>query len=395
MATDPLGFPTNLSPSEYMASRANLPTVVGNAPTAVTGTGYNADPQARNYDSTYGGIPGSIGLPPSVFSQITKQIPAFGSMTDQTTHDIMQQLQGILPSDVNQAIQDAGAGWGISSGMGPNSGIGGNKTLRDLGIASLTEQQTGIGNYMNFLSGVGSTMLPPALMADIASRNAAMRSAPIPANAAAKLQELAKGQLGNIAPAAPFHPSSPDMGALSQLMAGVVGAGRGASSSLVRGPLGGGYTANTNYNPMNINPVYGSSGQSEQDLIWNFLMNGDDSALNALFPNQGTIDIGGYNEYGIPYNEIPNNTAIWQGQDGYDYSVYTPPAVDSGLPNWYDTSWMDTSYDSGGWDTSYVDNYYSDAGYDWSDAPAGTTSDANYSYAPSVADSIDYSWLDY
>lgn len=156
---------------------------------------YGLNPGAQFGAGTYGAVPGPIGTPPSVFSQVSDVIPQLSSLTGQTGTVIGSELAGQVPTDVQNQIKNAAATWGIQSGM-PGSGAADNFSLESLGLTSLQEQQAGLGNYLKTLTGVGSTMLQPSLVADIAARNATMAAAPNPAMAAQKLISLMQGNAG-------------------------------------------------------------------------------------------------------------------------------------------------------------------------------------------------------
>ena len=86
-----------------------------------------------------------------------------------------QLLSGVLPSDVSEGIKNQSAAWGLESGAGNAQGdnsLTGNFSLKDLGLTSLQEQQQGFGDYLNFLTGVGSQQLSPEIQMQIAQGEA-------------------------------------------------------------------------------------------------------------------------------------------------------------------------------------------------------------------------------
>lgn len=121
-------------------------------------------------------------MPASLYSQV-QGVPGVPALTSAATGNISSLLAGKLSPDVMQEVQDAGATWGVQSGM-PGSGAARDVTLQSLGLNSMQAQQTGQQDYMNFLTGAGSLMLDPSLQSEIANRNSIMASAPDPAAAA-------------------------------------------------------------------------------------------------------------------------------------------------------------------------------------------------------------------
>lgn len=93
--------------------------------------------------------------PGSAYSQMSMIYPNLSSTINTAAGNINDELQGKVPADVQQQIQNAGAAWGINSGM-PGSGAAGNVSLEDLGLTSLQQQQQGLGNYLNFGTGLQS-----------------------------------------------------------------------------------------------------------------------------------------------------------------------------------------------------------------------------------------------
>lgn len=149
---------------------------------------YNINPAPTTGQGAYGLVPAQVGLPPSVFSQMTSNVPMFGQMTNQAAQNINTELSGQLsPSAISQ-IQNQAAAQGITSGM-PNSGMQQSDYLRSLGLTSEALTQQGNKDYLSFLGGVGAAQTDPNLAASVAERNALMAAAPDPSQAAAALQD--------------------------------------------------------------------------------------------------------------------------------------------------------------------------------------------------------------
>jgi hypothetical protein len=106
------------------------------------------------------------------YQQMKHLVPGLPTMTSTAASNIQNELSGNLPSDVTADIRNAGAAWGVSSGM-PGSGASMDVTLQSLGLSSLSEEQQGMGNYLNFLTGVGSQLMPISEQMGVANAAAA------------------------------------------------------------------------------------------------------------------------------------------------------------------------------------------------------------------------------
>lgn len=150
---------------------------------------YDYSPAPINYSATFGGAPGTVAPAPSIYQQVNDAVPGLPDLTGGAAGNISAQLSGKLSPETINNIKDQGAAWGYSSGM-PGSGIANNFGLRNLGLATESLQQQGIGNYLNFLTGVGSTMTNPAVTQELAMWNATNNAAPNPAAANQFLMNL-------------------------------------------------------------------------------------------------------------------------------------------------------------------------------------------------------------
>ena len=145
----------------------------------------------RNYSPAYGGVP-VLQTPQELQSQLTgiinTAIPGYSGLSQQGSNYISQLMSGKLPTDVQNAIQDKAATYGVTSGM-PGSGLARNRSLRDLGLTSLQAQQTGFGDLVNFLQGSsGTSALTPGQLAE--QQNAAAQYAAAPDPMAAALKQI-------------------------------------------------------------------------------------------------------------------------------------------------------------------------------------------------------------
>jgi hypothetical protein len=151
--------------------------------------GFNVSPSPTNYSSIFGGVPGALSLPPSTLQQSTAAVPQLPQLTSSTAGVIGSNLAGQLSPDVINAIKNMAASWGVAGGM-PGSGLSQNKALSTIGLTSEQLQQTGVGQYNQFLTGLGSQQLQPGLESQIQEYNAMMAAAPDPQQAEAYLQSL-------------------------------------------------------------------------------------------------------------------------------------------------------------------------------------------------------------
>lgn len=148
---------------------------------------YNITPQPTGGNGAYGLVPGTIGIPPSTWQQLSGINPSF-DQTSGILSNIKSEIEGDLTPQQKKNIQDIAARFGVSSGMPgsnavPNS-LAFNKTLRDVGLDTYAVQQQGQKDYLSLLQGVGGQQTPQGLAAEIAAHNAQLRAAPDPAQAA-------------------------------------------------------------------------------------------------------------------------------------------------------------------------------------------------------------------
>jgi hypothetical protein len=88
-------------------------------------------------------------------------IPGFTGNTGAASSYIGQLLTGNVPKDVTNQIQDKAAAWGVNAGV-PGFGSGSltsEQALKNLGLTSLGEEQTGYGDLLGLISGISSPTL--------------------------------------------------------------------------------------------------------------------------------------------------------------------------------------------------------------------------------------------
>jgi hypothetical protein len=136
----------------------------------------------------YGGVPGQIGIPTNIYSQVNSAIPGFAGTGTAAAGVIGSQVAGQVSPDVQNLLQQKAAAMGTSSGSGgvgqPGS-FSTNNFDASLGLTSQGQQQQGISNYLGFLGGVGQTQTDPNLAFQVSQQNAVDASAPNPAEAVA------------------------------------------------------------------------------------------------------------------------------------------------------------------------------------------------------------------
>lgn len=126
----------------------------------------------------FGTRPGALA-PPTMFQEAQKFDPAAQSQTDAASRYVTNMESGLLPPDVMRSIKNAGATWGVSSGM-PGSGMATDVSLESLGLNSLEAEQQGFNDYMKFL-GFGASMEDPSTtQTQIALQNSMFKNAPDP-----------------------------------------------------------------------------------------------------------------------------------------------------------------------------------------------------------------------
>lgn len=145
-------------------------------------SGYDIAPAPTAGTGPYGQVPGVIGVPPNYWEQMSSIYPVAGQ-AGQASNVIGNQLAGQLSPEEIAAYQTYGAQFGVKSGS-PMSGFAGRAGLLNVGRGVAETQQAGLTNYQNMLRALSGTLTPQELAAQIASRNATMRAAPDPQQAA-------------------------------------------------------------------------------------------------------------------------------------------------------------------------------------------------------------------
>jgi len=163
-------------------------------PTTRTGTSTNLNPAARSGTNAFGLVPGPVTAP-NPFGDLSKVYPNLSQSNNQLSSNILSELHGELSPQTMNAIQDAAATYGVTSGM-PGSGLAINRGVRDLGLATEDLQGRGLQDYLNAITGISKTQtLDPGLQTEIATQNSIWNSAPDPEMAAKEQENIFESYL--------------------------------------------------------------------------------------------------------------------------------------------------------------------------------------------------------
>lgn len=139
----------------------------------------NLSPTPQTYSAAYGGKPGQLTAPQSIFEQLNQNVPDYANLTSSATSGVKSQLAGRLDPSTMRNIWDSAAARGVSLGQ-PNSALSNMIGLNLTGNTSQNLINTGIGNYGNLSNLWGSQQLSPELMSGIQAQNSVWNAAPDP-----------------------------------------------------------------------------------------------------------------------------------------------------------------------------------------------------------------------
>lgn len=153
-------------------------------------TAYNPNPSPQAGSGAYGGVPGVINLPNNIYSEVNTAIPGYQNTGAGAAGVIGSQVQGVVNPDVQNLLQTKAAAMGVGGGggVGQPGSFTSNNFLASLGEDSQTVQQSGVDNYLKFLTGVGQSQTDPNLAFQVSQQNAIDAAAPNPAAAAGAQQ---------------------------------------------------------------------------------------------------------------------------------------------------------------------------------------------------------------
>lgn len=267
--------------------------------------------------NAFGTRPASVATP-NPFSDLSSVYPNLSGANAGVSSAIASQLAGQLSPSTQAAIQDAGARFGVSSGM-PGSGLVRNRTVRDLGITTEQQQQRGIDNYTKAIPVISGTQtVRPETQFAIQDRNSVYASAPDPMAAANHAEQLYSKYLGLARGGGGGGGGGPQL------------PGRGPSSPAAGFGGGGGVITSDPF------------GEAQQ-----FRMNEYDRASRAALtasqnPNAPGLPIG--YSYPSSYGGVTDQASLdWFDQNfGWDAGAgdYTPygGVTDQASLDWYDAN---------------------------------------------------------
>lgn len=149
-------------------------------------TAFNVNPTPQGGSGAFGAVPGVLNLPPNIYSQVNTAIPGLAPAAGNAAGAITSQTAGVVNPDVQNQLQAKAAAMGVGGGggVGQTGSFTSNNFLASLGENSQQQQQSGIDNYLKFLTGVGGTQTDPNLAFQVGQQNAVDAAAPNPAAAA-------------------------------------------------------------------------------------------------------------------------------------------------------------------------------------------------------------------
>jgi hypothetical protein len=152
------------------------------AATIAATTPFQLYPASQAGAGAYGEVPGDVGVP-QVASDLQAQMPGVPAMNSAASSDILSNLNGTLSPGTQNALQNASATYGVTSGM-PGSDLTWNSLYGNIANASTTQQQTGLSEYNSTIPTVSGTQtVSPDLQTQIAEQNAVDNASPNPVEA--------------------------------------------------------------------------------------------------------------------------------------------------------------------------------------------------------------------
>lgn len=141
----------------------------------------------------FGGVPGAIGTPPSIYDELKSSVPNYAGLTSGATGDIGSELSGRLSTGTTNMLQDKAAAFGVNSGMPggtPGNTLTTQNFLNSLGLTSEGLSHEGLTDYNTFTGTAGGQQTDPNLNFGVATQNALDAAAPNPTAAATYAQSL-------------------------------------------------------------------------------------------------------------------------------------------------------------------------------------------------------------
>jgi hypothetical protein len=147
-----------------------------------TNPGFSLNPNPQSGSGVFGQVPGQLGVPP-VAAQLGQELPGLPNLNAAASQDIASNLSGTLSPGTQNALQNASATYGVTSGM-PGSGLTWDSLYGNIAGASTAEQQLGLQEYNQTVPTVSGTQtVSPQLQEQVAMQNAIDAAAPNPTDA--------------------------------------------------------------------------------------------------------------------------------------------------------------------------------------------------------------------
>lgn len=135
-----------------------------------------------------------------ILDQLAMALPGYGNMVAQSSQNIQDNLAGLIPQDVQDAIQNSAAARAVGGGYG-GSGMHRNLVARDLGLTSLGLKNTGVTQAQQQAANTRQTatspmvdlqnmFVTPTQALDVQAGNNTVAAAPDPAARAAYEKKL-------------------------------------------------------------------------------------------------------------------------------------------------------------------------------------------------------------
>lgn len=265
------------------------------------GGGFNLNPAPRAGNGPFGMVPGPLGLPDPA-GDLARQVPGLSDLNKGVSSGILNKLNGTLSPSTLNALKNAQAQFGVSSGM-PNSGLSWNSLYGNIAGASEAQQHEGIQDYNSWIPTVSGTQtVRPELQTEIANINSINAAAPDPTQAASYAKQLFDQYLAS--------------------MRGGGGGNRGPGGGMSnQGSPAGGTMPRMSSSPSMVNPVPAPSGPpsfggSSSYLPDDGFMNEFQSGWDAGAPSQQ-----GGGSYGVLQPEFDPGYLPYSGEDYPDFAL--------------------------------------------------------------------------
>ena len=276
---------------------------------------FNLNPGPQGGYGAYGGVPGPLDLPPSLYSQTGTNIPQSAGTAGKTADFINSELAGQIAPESMNLLQQKAADMGAAGGQPMTGGQGtfsGNNFLQSLGLDQQNLMHQGAMDYLQFAPTIGNLQTDPNLAFTVAQQNALNAAAPNPQQAASQLQtNYNQGRGATSGGGWSFSPQSPSGPTYGVQYAGT---GGGGNPPIAYGPSWGTPVTNgqawNNASPYaNYNDTgYGGYDPQQQDFM---------NSMSGYYDNYGaepSLSTGPGANPGN-YNNPPDNSG--------DYASYT------------------------------------------------------------------------